>query len=188
MNNLTKIISTETKDSSDDFFQSKHINKRKEEFKKQEEIERYLMLKKQKEALPKLLQGIDRIKIAHHVESWKDEREKLFLELFSKLHVDDKFFQNDYRYGYFLLDEYSNKRCFYNLKTDYFRIYYDSIWKIFETQFNMNFHDIQSLMNELLIRHFKLYDVTACFSFFLQASRLIRHFKLYDVTTFLHKR
>ena len=48
MNKFIDNILKETEDSSDDFFQSKHVEKRKEDFKKQEEIKRKIMLKKRK--------------------------------------------------------------------------------------------------------------------------------------------
>ena len=97
MNNFANKILREAEDSSDDFFQSKHIEKRKEDFEKE-------LDKKKKEAIYKLAKGLEEIKIAYKNKNWKDEKEQLFLKLFSRLYVDDAFYQDEYRYGYCLSD------------------------------------------------------------------------------------
>ena len=152
MNKFINNILKEAEDSSDDFFQSKHIEKRKKDLKKGLE-------KKKKEAIYKLTKGLEKVKIAYKSKDWKDDKEELFLELFSKLRVDNNIDQN--KYGYILLDSNDIKRCFYNLESDYFWINYASIWRVFETRFDMNDDDIQSFMDDMLEEHFKLYDITA---------------------------
>ena len=152
---IDKILK-EAENSSDDFFQSKHITKRKEDFKREFE-------EKKREALSKLIKGLKEIKIAYKSKDWKDEKERLFLELFSKLYVDKTFYQNGDRQGYCLSDSDDIKRCFYDLESDFFWIDYDLIWKVFYEQFNINYNGIQLLMNELLKEHFKLYDVIAAY-------------------------
>ena len=154
MNKFIYKILREAEDSTDDFFQSKHIEKRKEEFKREFD-------KKNKEALIKLKTGLREIKAAYNNKDWKNEIEKLFLESFSKLHVDDKSCQYDHRYGYCLLDSNNIRECFYDLKSNYFRIDYDSIWERLNIQLGMSYYDTQSFVNKLLEEHFKLYDVTA---------------------------
>ena len=103
------------------------------------------------------------IRIAYNNKNWSDDKEELFLELFSKLHVDSKLYQNEYIYGYFLADSDDIKRCFYDLRDNRFLIDYASIWNVFRKQFNINYRDTQSLMNMLLREYFKLYDVTAIY-------------------------
>ena len=171
VNNILK----EAEDSSDDFFQSKHINKRFEDLKKE--------LEKKKIEIPsKLTKDLERIRISYKNKNWKDEKEELFLKLFSKLHVDDAFYKDKYRYGYYLLDSNDKRKCFYNLKNNKFWIDYDSIWIVFEIRFDMYYYDIQSFMDDMLKEHFKLYDVTALHDVTINASTLKEHFKLYDVT------
>ena len=153
MNKFIDKILREAEDSSDDFFQPKHVEKRKEDFKREFD-------KKKRGALSKLIKGLEEIKIVYKNKDWKDEKERLFLELFSKLHVDAKFYKSDYRYGYFLSDSNDIKTCFYDLKSNRFWIDYASIWRVFETRFDMNDDDIQSFIDKLLKEHFKLYDVT----------------------------
>ena len=155
MNKIMNNTLNEVENSSDDFFQSKHIYKRKKDFIKEFD-------KKKKEALYKLTKGLEEIKIAYKSKNWKDEKEKLFLELFSKLCVDKAFYQDEYMYGYYLLDLSDAKICILDLKNDRFWIDFFSIWKNFEKQFNMNYVDVKLLMNDMLRGHFKLYDVTGC--------------------------
>ena len=150
---INKILK-EAEDSSDDFFQSKHVNKRKEEFKS------WLKAKK-KEVIPKLIKGLEEIKITYRNKDWRDVNEKLFLELFSRLHVDKTFNQDKHRYEYYLLNEYNKRRCFYDLINNEFWIDYYSIWRIFEEYHDMDYVYIQLLIDRMLEEYFKLYDVTA---------------------------
>ena len=156
MNNIINKILREAEDSSDDFFQSKHINKRKKDLEKE-------LDKKKKEALFKLTKRLEKVRIEYKNRKWRDEKEGLFLELFSKLHVDDVFLKSKYYCGYYLLDSNDKRKCFYNFNNNDFWITYSSIWKVFELRFNMDYHDIQSFMNDMLKKHFKLYDVSASY-------------------------
>lgn len=160
MNKFIKKILKEADDYSDDFFQSKHVNKRREERNKQIKV-------KKKEALIKLKTGLKKIKVAYKSENWEDEREKLFLELFSKLHVDDKFYRDKNRYGYHLLDSNNIKRCFYDLERNTFWIDSRYIWgklNVLQTQLTGRRTGTQSLINELLRKYFKLYDTRALYN------------------------
>lgn len=141
-------------DSSDYFFQSKHINRRKEEFEKQLEL-------KMRKVHSKLENGLSKIINAYNNRDWINDEEKLFLELFSELHVDDTFHGITIYYGYYLLSDNDVKACFYDLENDIFVESYGSIWSIFMIQFNVNYNDIQLFMKEMLKKYFKLYDATA---------------------------
>ena len=155
MNDFINKILKEVEDSSDEFFQSKHVNKRKEKAKRAE-----------REVLVKLKNGIEKIKMSYNNKNWKNEKEELFLKLFSKLHVDSKLYQNEYIYAYFLADSDNKVRCFYDLRSNRFWIDYASIWNVFRKQFNINYRDTQSFVNMLLREYFKLYDVTSTFRHF----------------------
>ena len=162
-------------DSSDDFFQSEHINKRKID------IERDIIRRK-KESIIKLENGLKKIKISYVNQDWKDEKEHLFLEFFSKLDVDKAFYQDEYMYGYFLSDSDDNRKCFYNLKSDRFWIDYDSIWKNFEKQFNMNYVDVKLLMNDMLNKHIKLHEETIEKFLLPISGQLNKHINLHKKT------
>ena len=155
MSTFVNKILREVEDSSDDFFQTKHLNKRRKDY----NIE---LKRREKEALFNLAKGLKEIKIAYKDKNWKNYKEKLFLELFSELHVADNIDQN--RYGYFLLDSNNIKKCFYDLKNNIFWIDYESIWKTFETRFNMLYVDIQTFMKNMSEEYFKLHDATPQFS------------------------
>ena len=142
-------ILKEAEDSSDDFFQSKHVNKRREELKSYEN-----------KALAKLKNGLENIKIAYGNKDWKDEKEEAFLKLFSELHVNERHY-DDFEYGYYILDKNNNDVCFYNLKNNIFSISFSSIWSVFRIGFVMKNRDVQLFMNNMLKKYFKLYKVTA---------------------------
>ena len=154
MSRFVNKILREAEDSTDDFFQSKHINKRKEEFKKQIEKEKY-------EAFFKLFEGLKIVKIADRHKTWKSDEEKLFLELFSKLHVDKEFYEDDYIYGCYLLDESNDKKCLYDIKTRNFFIRYDFFWSTSETIFMNQYYYVRKFVERMLRKYFNLYNVTA---------------------------
>ena len=152
MNKLVNKILREAEDSSDDFFQSKHVNKRKEDIKREYE-------KKKREARYKLIKGLNNIKIALKSRNWESETERYFLILFSRLYVDKKFFENAFHCEYYLLNKHDKVVCLYNIKYDEFYVDNDSIWKKFEDIFFMRYTEIQAFMNKMLEKHFKLYDI-----------------------------
>ena len=152
MNRFINKILSEAEDSSDDFFQSKHVNKRNEDIKKK--------LDDKRSKGPYILtSGLERIKIAYKNEDWKDDKEKLFLELFSELRVRKRLFKNKYYYGFCLLDANNNITCIYDIKLDAFRIDHRSIWNEFYFIFDMKDDDIQTFINDMLKKYFKLHDV-----------------------------
>ena len=179
MNKFIYKILREAEDSSDDFFQSKHINKRKEDLRKELEKNKKEIERTKKTIIPKLRKGIEKIKEAYMSKDWEDNKEKLFLELFSRLHVDDKTYQSEYRAGYFLLDSNYIKRCFYDFKNNELLIDYRSIWELFDIRFDMKYDDIQLFMDDMLEEHFKLYDTKAYSSWEPAKCLLEEHFKLY---------
>ena len=154
MNKFINKILSEAEDSSDDFFQSKHVEKRKREFEN-------ILNSKKNRVLNKLELGVENIKSAYNNKDWKNEREKLFLELFSKLYIDDDFYQSEDLYGYLLYDDENNSTCcFYDLKDNAFLTDYNSIWRVFEDQFNMKYDDIRWFMNKMLKEYFKFHNAT----------------------------
>lgn len=150
------------KNDSDDFFQSKHLNKRREQHLKEIEIKEKVLLKREEKTSYMLINGLKKIRIALNDESWKDEKEKLFLNLFSKFRVSDAIWRNEYVRGYYLINESSIKECICDLNNDYFWINYESIWYAFEIRFyETSYCKTQLFMNDMLKKYFNLYDMTA---------------------------
>ena len=120
MSSFIDKILREAEDSSDDFFQSKHVNKRREIIKKKN-------MRKRNKSLSELKVGLENVKVAYNNKDWRNDEERYFLTLFSKLHVDNKFYKSKYEEGYCLLNYNNNKECIHDLLTDNFFINYISI-------------------------------------------------------------
>ena len=154
MNKLITKMLREAEDSSDDFFRSKHIIKRKKYLERK-------FARKKRDVYQKLINGLQEIKASYESEAWRDDREKLFLEIFSMLHINNEFYQNEYMYGYYLLDKNFYRECFCNLMSDQFWIDYGSIWWIFKRRFFMEERDVKLFMTKMLKEYFKLDNVEA---------------------------
>lgn len=128
----------------DPFFQSKNIEKRLEE--------------RQREIVTKIQSGLQNIENDYGNEDWDSEAKKMFLEIFSKLHLNEKYNKN--WNGYFLKNESNKRRCFFNLEYDRFWVSYDDIWRIFEERFCWEYNKIQRFMKTMLNEHFKLNGFT----------------------------
>ena len=156
MNKFINKILKEAEDFSDNFFQSKHVNKRKEGFEKQLEI-------KKREALPKLVSGLNNIRILCKSEDWNDEHEDLFIKLFSTLHVDKKLHKvnTGYRiaYGYYLLDKNNTVKCFYDVDKNIFLLA-PSIWRYLYCDFYVDYGATQEFMNKMLKKYFEIYHTS----------------------------
>ena len=150
MNKFINKILREAEDSSDDFFQSKHVNKRKESFE---------MLKK--ETISSLAKGLREIRIAYRNDNWSDDKEELFLKLFSKLHVSKNFYDKSYVKGYYLTDDHNNKICFYDLINSRLIISNSLVWGPFQKQFHMSYVESQPFVEKMLKKYFKLNNITA---------------------------
>lgn len=148
MNKFISEILKETKEINDDpFFQPKDIQKRNEEERK-----------KRKEILSKIEIGLQNIKIFYENKNYNSEEEGLFLEIFSKLHVNKRYDKRLKRY--FLKDESDINICFFDLKNDVFWSSYDCIWKILVKKFHWKYDEIQYFMKVMLNEHFKLNKFT----------------------------
>ena len=156
MNNVLR----EAEDSSDDFFQSKHINKRKIDFSN-------AMRKRQEESISKLKNGLYKIRIAYQDSIWRSEEEKLFLKIFSRFHLNETlrvYLRCNQYDGFFLLDEHNNMECFYSLVYDELWVDYYMIWQKFCFQLQTNRYDIiHKFMNEMIKEYFEMSDVEYTF-------------------------
>ena len=162
-------ILKEAEDFSDDFFQDKHINKRKEDIKRRENEKQQRLSNSNKKVFINLNNGIKEIKRLYRNKIWEDEREQLFLKLFSKLHAVVRY--TDYRkrsYGCFLSNKHNKKVCFYDLHESTFWVSDELIWAKFEEEydFDVNFYAVQAFLTKMIKKYFKIYNVTADFSKF----------------------
>ena len=157
----------EIEDSSDDFFQSKHVNKRKEDFEREKRIKKKNLKDKKKKAILILKSGLERTEIAYKNKDWKDEKEKLSLRLLSKLHVANRFYRDEYQYGYFLLNNKNRKSCFYNLKSNTFWLDESFIWSELENKYDMSYYAVQLLIHKILAKYFELFDIRVRNAYYL---------------------
>ena len=153
---INKIL-REAEDSSDDFFQSKHVNKRIESLRKKLE-------RKRREVVSKIKNGLESLNMIHENNTLKDKKELWFLEAFSKLHIVDVYYNDEYKYGYFLSDSNDIKECFYDLKNNYFYIDYDFVDDLLIiSRLLINYYYIQSFIESMLKKYFNLHDVHVAF-------------------------
>ena len=163
MNEFINKILREAEDSSDDFFQSKHITKRQNEFRKEKEI----TIRKAKEIKIKLKTGLNKIKASYDAKDWKNDKEKLFLEIFSKLVMNAKTYSYKYNnilsieYGFYLInvEEEHKDACFYSVSRKSIWMSFNLIWIKFINKFNMTFSDVKAFMVKMLKKYFNLDDV-----------------------------
>jgi hypothetical protein len=150
MNKLIKHIILELEEESsfnNDFFKPKGIEQRK-----QKQIE------ERKEFLIKIESGLKNIKIAYQNKDWDSEPERLFLEIFSKFHLDKEYDEN--WKGYFLLDGNNERRVYWELESHIVWLSRDYIWKIFEKLFKWDYRETQSFIKNMLNEHSKLGSFT----------------------------
>lgn len=153
MNNIL----TNCENSSDDFFQSKHIEKRRQ----QSIVERIKIIHE-------LQDGIDKIRTAYENKDWKDEKEKLFLEIFSSLHFDDKFHPEE---GYYLINVNNDAMCRYDSSNNIFCVNSHLICKVFDDLFDIKRWNTLLLLEVMIKEYFELHIT--------YVSRLITQFPFY---------
>lgn len=169
---MNKFINEELSESenfSDAFFQSKHVNKRKKIFEREIKNRRKKNRIMNKNALLILEGGLERVITAHANKSYRNEEEQLFLELFSELHVDKKFFRDNYQREHFLLNKHDCRICFLDFKNNDFWIDFYTIWEKFEERFNMSYEEVSHFMKVMLTKHFNIHDmipVAGSFTFY----------------------
>jgi len=146
---INKILK-ESEENIDDFFKPKNLNSREEKFEKEKQ-----------EILDKIKIGLSKVKADYGNKNYHSESEKLFLELFSKLHVDKNY---DEKYeGYYLKNDRNERICFFDLKYEELDVSNAYVWSVFETEFQWNYNKTRSFMKDMLNEHFKLNGFTPRF-------------------------
>ena len=59
---------------------------------------------------------------------------------------------------------------------------YDRVWSFFETNYSPKYTDVQSIIKNLMERHYKLNGLTPSLSNWTQTGRMERHYKLNGLT------
>ena len=136
-------------DYSDSFFQSKHINKRRE-----------ILAIREKETAIKLKNGLEKIKEIYKSDIHVDDREKQFLNFFSKLSLDTNVLVTDYCHGYFMFDKSKKLACFF----DYSDVSLDMSREILSSSladfFDMSCKEAKMFISFMMKKYFKINDVT----------------------------
>lgn len=70
--------------------------------------------------------------------------------------------------------------CFFDLKNDVIWVSYDEIWKFFEKRFHWSYHEIQSFMEDMFKKHFKLYGFTPSDFYSDHMEEFKEYFELYE--------
>lgn len=144
----------EAKDMSDDsFFQPKNLRQKEEKVKEKE--------RKLKRILSKIRLGLKNIKAAYKNRDWKTKEEELFLKIFS--HVQLYKFEHEYFSGYSLMNGEMNEICFFDLKKDIFWVDNNDIWGMFGKKFHWKYNEMQSFIEQMLKKHFKLNELVIDF-------------------------
>jgi len=135
----------------DDFFKPKNLKSREEKLEKERQT-----------YVDKLKLGLSKIKSDYKNKESHSEFEKLFLELFSQLHVNEKY--DEAFDGYFLKNNENETRCLLDLNYKEFSISYAYIWLCFEEKFKWENNEIKSFMENMLNEYFKFNEFTIIYS------------------------
>lgn len=146
MNEFINNITIVTENSSDNFFQPKHIIKRiKDNEKRDHRI--YVNLER----------GMRKVETVYNNKRYKNEKERLFLEIFSKLHLGKRCVENSFHRGYALFDANEKVICFYELDDNEFWVNNYSVWRMFLLRLIMNQQGIKTFIVDMLRKYFRIH-------------------------------
>lgn len=132
---------------NDSFFQPKDIEKRE----KEEEGRR-------KEFSSKIKLGLQNIKSDYENGNWNCRHEELFLQIFSKLNLDEIYNENVDLW--ILKNEKSERGYAFNCVYYTFYVSYKHFWKFFKQEIKCEYEDIYLFMEIMLKKYFKLSEFT----------------------------
>lgn len=141
---INKILKEATK-NDDSFFRPKDISKREKEYRRQVLYEMEIGLKN--------IKLIYKNKDKSATWKWKKKAEKIFIQEFSKLHLNSEEIEN-----YILLLNSDDKvLAFVDLKKRFFGVSYKEIWENIENEFD-DVAATSRFVNELQDKYFHLED------------------------------
>ena len=114
----------------------------------------------------------------------KKTKERRFQELLSQIDIHQpKVDFGKYPNTIFWFDKNGEYFCDYNLKNDNFFFSHSNVWKVFESEFSLNYQEIRMFLNGQVEEHFKLRGVTTMDGNECPLGEVEEHFKLRGVTT-----
>lgn len=147
----SKLKKTEGQMYDDSFFQPKNIKKRDEEIKDMREI-----------FVTKIKLGLQNIKREHKNKDFKSIQEESFLQIFSTLCLDKNYDKKPN--GYFLENERTIKRCFFDLSHHTLALSYPIWIDHFDDLFSSNIEKFRYFIEKMLEKYFKLDGIKAYIS------------------------
>ena len=85
-------------------------------------------------------------------------KEEVFLEMINGCSIDTETFKKERPNSKFFIKD---KKCFLELKKSDLLCDYDNIWSVFESQFDMNYNQIQGFIKDMVEEHLNMKGVTA---------------------------
>lgn len=141
----------EIEDMNDDPFFKPKMQKREEEIKRKEEERR-------KKFFPKIKLGLRNIKRDYKNKKWSVKGEELFLQIFSKFHLNESY--NEYYGKYTLENENDEVRCILSVEDKVFDVSYYYIWEVFKNECNFDYEQNEWFIENMFETHFKLNNFT----------------------------
>ena len=87
----------------------------------------------------------------------KKTKEEVFLEMINGLTIDTETFKKSHPNSKFFI---KGKKCFLELEKSNLWFDYDNIWSVFESQFDMNYNQIQGFIKDMVEEHLNMKGVT----------------------------
>jgi len=87
----------------------------------------------------------------------KKTKEEVFLEMINGLTIDTETFKKERPNSKFFIKD---KKCFLELEKSDLWCDYDNIWSVFESQFDMNYKQIQGFIKDMVKEHLNMKGVT----------------------------
>ena len=159
MNNLINKILKEAEDSSDDFFQSKHVNKRKKDFRKKEMIKNNRLIRDANKLIDKLEKGLNVIKIAYDNKKWSSRAEENFLQEFHSLIVNHHIYRHDYFldvYVIYLMRPSYYKECYFEIDYHAITLEYDSIYQAINLDVDFSDRELKNFIQRMIKKYFSM--------------------------------
>jgi len=113
----------------------------------------------------------------------KKTKEEVFLEMINGLTIDTETFKKSHPNSKFFIKD---KKCFLELEKSDLWCDYDNIWSVFESQFDMNYKQIQDFIKDMVEEHLNMKGVTPRIYYSLNASLVEEHLNMKGVRPVLH--
>jgi len=109
----------------------------------------------------------------------KKTKEEVFLEMINGLTIDTETFKKERPDSVFFIKD---KKCFLELEKSNLWCDYHNIWSVFESQFGMNYKQIQGFIKDMVEEHLNMKGVTPSFFFNITCQAVEEHLNIKGVT------